>query len=65
MLRRIEENQIIFSGGDQTKVLGMAAMENDVSFVVIDIEKNAFSNIKRYSFKISSAKAQMICLKNF
>ncbi|MBL6693263.1 MAG: excinuclease ABC subunit UvrC [SAR86 cluster bacterium] len=51
MLRRIEETQIIFSGGDQTKVLGMATVENDVSFVVIDIEKNAFSNIKRYSFK--------------
>ena len=27
MLRRIEETQIIFSGGDQTKVLGMASME--------------------------------------
>lgn len=57
MLRRIEETQIIFSGGDQTKVLGMASIENDVSFVVIDIEKNAFSNIKRYSFKNQLGKS--------
>ena len=51
MLKRIEETQIIFSGGDQTKVLGMASADNEISFVVIDIEKNAFANIKRYTFK--------------
>ena len=56
MLRRIEETQIIFSGGDQTKVLGMASMENNVSFVVIDIEKMLFQTLRDTPLKIRSAK---------
>ena len=65
MLRRIEETQIIFSGGDQTKVLGMASIENDVSFVVIDIEKNALQTLRGIPLKIRLVKVQMIYLKNF
>jgi len=50
-LKRVEETQIIFSGGDQIKVIGMACEGDEVSFVVIDVIKNSFSNIKKYSFK--------------
>ena len=50
-LKRVEETQIIFSGGDQIKVIGMACESDEVSFVVIDVIKNSFSNIKKYSFK--------------
>ena len=50
-LKKVEETQIIFSGGDQIKVIGMACEGDEVSFVVIDVIKNSFSNIKKYSFK--------------
>ena len=50
-IKKVEETQIIFSGGDQIKVIGMACEGEEVSFVVIDVLKNSFSNIKKYSFK--------------
>ena len=55
-LKRVEETQIIFSGGDQIKVIGMACEGDEVSFVVIDVIKNSFSNIKKYFFKIFTIK---------
>ena len=56
ILKRVEESQIIFSGGEQTKVVAMAAFGIDVCFVVIDIERNSFTNIRRFSFKNKIAK---------
>ena len=51
MLRKVEETQVIFAGGDQINVLGVAYAEEIVCFVVSIIENNAFSNIKKYTYR--------------
>ena len=65
ILKRVEESQIIFSGGEQTKVVAMAAFGIDVCFVVIDIERNSFTNIRRFSFKNKIAKSDSALMEEF
>ena len=65
ILKRVEESQIIFSGGEQTKVVAMAAFGIDVCFVVIDIERNSFTNIRRFSFKNKIAKSDSAWMEEF
>ena len=64
ILKRVEESQIIFSGGEQTKVVAMAAFGIDVCFVVIDIERS-FTNIRRFSFKNKIAKSDSALMEEF
>ena len=65
ILERVEESQIIFSGGDQTKVVSIASSGEDVCFVVIDIEMNSFTNIRRFSFKNKVNKSELNLMEEF
>ncbi|GIR02727.1 MAG: hypothetical protein CM15mP12_2580 [Gammaproteobacteria bacterium] len=43
----------------------MAAFGIDVCFVVIDIERNSFTNIRRFSFKNKIAKSDSALMEEF